>query len=58
MEYNTLYVTYIHSNITLYYATSRVLLYDKLKSTILITKANSDTFFVSVLVRVWVHDSF
>ena len=23
-----------------------------------ITKANSDTFFVSVLVRVWVHDLF
>ena len=58
MEYNTLYDTYLHNNITLYYITSGLPLHDKLTSSILITKANSDIFFVSVLVRVWVHDSF
>ena len=75
MEYNTLYATYIHRNITLYYVASRFLLYDKLKSSIFITKqirtlflcpfwcvfgcmilSNSDTFFVSVLVRLQAHD--
>ena len=58
IKYNTLYGTYIHNNIKLYYITSGLPLHDKFKSSILITNANSDTIFVSVLVRVWVHDSF